>query len=50
MLTLDVDAPSMTADMIVELGDRVGAVDGTLDGRELAPGRVRLIAEIPCGS
>ena len=49
-LTLLVETPPMTADMIVELGDRVGAVDGTLTVRDAAPGRVRLIAEIPCGS
>jgi signal transduction histidine kinase len=49
-LTLVVDAPSLTADMIVELGDRVGAVDGILTVREAASGRVLLIAEIPCGS
>ena len=49
-LRLAVDAPSMMGDMIVELDDRVGAVDGILTLREAAPGRVRLIAEIPCGS
>jgi signal transduction histidine kinase len=50
VLTLVVDAPSVPGDMIVELGDRVGAVDGTLAIREAGPGRLRLVAEIPCGS
>ena len=49
-LSLAVDAPSIMADMIVDLGDRVGAADGILTVRETAPGRVRLVAEIPCGS
>ena len=48
-LTLTVDAPSMMADMIVELDDRVGAVDGILAVREAASGGIRLIAEFPCG-
>jgi signal transduction histidine kinase len=50
LLTLAVDAPSIPADVIVELRDRVGAVDGKLAIREAAPGRVRLVAEIPCAS
>jgi hypothetical protein len=49
-LTLTVGAPSILADMIVELDDRVGAVDGILTVRDAAPGGVRLIAEFPCAS
>ena len=50
VLTLTVEAPAMPAEMLLELGDRVGAVDGTTAVREPAPGRVQLLAEIPCGS
>ena len=50
VLTLTVEAPSIPGDVVVELGDRVGAVDGTLAVHEAAPGRVQLIAEIPCAS
>lgn len=49
-LTLTLDAPSIPDDVLVELGDRVGAVDGTLTTGDLGPGRVELVAEFPCVS
>lgn len=47
-LVLDVQASS-APERLVDLEDRVGALDGTLRVREEPGGAVRLRAEIPCG-
>ena len=47
-LTLVVEAPTVPDDVLVDLTDRVGAVDGTVTTREAAAGRLELIAKIPC--
>jgi signal transduction histidine kinase len=49
-LVLVVEAPTVPDGVLVDLRDRVGAVDGTLTAREGAAGRLELIAEIPCAS
>ncbi len=49
-LTLLVDAPEIPDDVLVDLGDRVGAVDGRLTTGVAGTGRVELVAEIPCAS
>jgi signal transduction histidine kinase len=47
-LVLDVDAP-VEPDGLVDLEDRVGALDGHIRVEAVAGGGVRLRAEIPCG-
>jgi len=49
-LTLDVDTPQIPDDVIIELEDRVGAVDGRLTMMGRNCGRLALLAEIPCES
>lgn len=49
-LTLLLDAPDIPDDVLTDLGDRVGAVDGTLTTGEPGTGRLELVAEIPCAS
>jgi len=49
-VTLDVVAPSVPSELLVEFGDRIGAVDGTLTTRDDGSGRIELRAEVPCAS
>jgi len=49
-LTLVVEAPQIPDDVLVELGDRVGAVDGVLRTASAGSGRIELVAEMPCVS
>lgn len=50
LLTLVVEAPAIPDDVVVELGDRVGAVDGVLRRADAGSGRIELVAEMPCAS
>jgi signal transduction histidine kinase len=50
-LTVMLDGPDVPDDVVVELGDRIGAVDGVLRVHpNAALGRMELVAEIPCAS
>ncbi|MGZ8800614.1 MAG: sensor histidine kinase [Aeromicrobium sp.] len=49
-VTLDLDAPHVSSELLVDLGDRIGAVDGTLTAEDDGSGRIELRAEIPCAS
>jgi signal transduction histidine kinase len=49
-LMLDVSAPDVVAALLEELGDRIGAVDGTLQHAADGRGRMQLSVGIPCGS
>jgi signal transduction histidine kinase len=49
-VTLDIRAPNVPSQLIVEFGDRIGAVDGTLTSEDDGSGRIELRAEIPCAS
>jgi signal transduction histidine kinase len=49
-LVVQVDAEGPQPGRLVELEDRVGALDGTVGASSLPNGRVRLHAEIPCAS
>jgi signal transduction histidine kinase len=49
-VTVDVSAPEIPSELIVELGDRIGAVDGALTVMKGESGRIELVAEIPCAS
>ena len=51
MLVVEVETAGRSGLDLVELEDRVGALDGRLAGRADADGRVTTIrAELPCGS
>jgi signal transduction histidine kinase len=47
-LTLVVESPNIPGDVLVELADRVGAVDGVLRRSDARSGRMELVAEMPC--
>jgi signal transduction histidine kinase len=47
---LDIRAPSVSSELLIEFGDRIGAVDGTLTIGDDGSGRMELRAEIPCAS
>jgi signal transduction histidine kinase len=49
-VTLDMGAPRIPSELLVDLGDRIGAVDGTLTTKEDGSGRIELRAEVPCAS
>ena len=49
LLRIEVDTPDRVADL-TGLEDRIGALDGRLAVDRTAEGRVRICAEIPCGS
>jgi signal transduction histidine kinase len=49
-LTLVVESPNIPADVLVELSDRVGAVDGVLRRSNARSGRIELVVEMPCAS
>ena len=49
VLRIEVDTPDRVADL-AGLEDRIGALDGRLAVDRTAEGRVRICAEIPCGS
>ncbi len=49
-LTVIVSGPDLADDLLVELGDRIGAVEGILAVAHPARGRMELRAEIPCAS
>jgi hypothetical protein len=50
MLSVYVEAAGVPGPVLVDLGDRVGAVEGTLVTDDRRAGRVALLAEIPCAS
>ena len=50
VLKLEVDGPDLPADVLLDLADRIGAVDGTLTATRRSAGRTHLLAEIPCAS
>jgi signal transduction histidine kinase len=49
-LTVVVQAPKVSGELLVEFGDRIGAVDGVLRVLDTLPGRSELLVEIPCVS
>jgi hypothetical protein len=49
-LTVVVSGPDLADDLLVELGDRIGALEGILAVAHPAPGRMELRVEIPCAS
>jgi signal transduction histidine kinase len=49
-LRVMVQAEDIPAEMLIELADRIGAVDGTFSTTRSHPGRTELVAEIPCAS
>ena len=49
-LTVEVGGPSVPDDTLLELADRIGAVDGVLTATHPSAGRTKLVAEIPCAS
>ncbi|MGZ8770422.1 MAG: sensor histidine kinase [Aeromicrobium sp.] len=49
-VTLALGAPQIPSELLVDLGDRIGAVDGTLTAEDDGSGRIELRAEIPCAS
>ena len=49
-LTLVVESPNIPGDVLVELSDRVGAVDGVLRRSNARSGRIELVVEMPCAS
>jgi hypothetical protein len=49
-VTLDLGAATIPSELLVDLGDRIGAVDGTLTVKDAGFGRIALRAEIPCAS
>jgi signal transduction histidine kinase len=50
LVTLDLGAPHIPSELLVDFGDRIGAVDGTLITKDDGSGRIELRAEIPCAS
>ncbi|MGZ5409408.1 MAG: histidine kinase [Aeromicrobium sp.] len=49
-VTLDLAAPHVPDELLIDLGDRIGAVDGTLTTKVNGSGRIELRAEVPCAS
>jgi len=49
-LTVVVQGPDVPDHVLVDLGDRIGAVDGILTATHPRPGRSELVVEIPCAS
>jgi signal transduction histidine kinase len=49
-LIITVEGPAVPGELLVELGDRVGALGGALRVIDTLPGRCELTAEIPCAS
>jgi signal transduction histidine kinase len=49
-LAVVVEGPNVPDEVILELADRIGAVDGVLTASRPTPGRTTLAAEIPCAS
>jgi signal transduction histidine kinase len=49
-LTLVVESPNIPGDVLVDLTDRVGAVDGILRRSDARSGWMQLVVEMPCAS
>jgi signal transduction histidine kinase len=48
LLRLVIESPKLPGDLLVELADRVGAVDGVLRRSDARSGRMQLVMEMPC--